>query len=308
MGPAASPAGCATRQWSTRRLELAAPNARAVRESEATHSSARPCRPRFTRRHRDTIGLWLVWRAAVRADRSCCRPGRPSALPGKKRHTFPSDWRAVFRSHHRDGCLPAYRSRLIPAPCRRITTAPSRTISGWMLFGCDRGGSPQAFHLDLKIGETRQLTEAEELDGGIAHAAAGQPLVLLLRRPLFASREPGHGAGARTVRGPGGLGPGRGNERGTGRHARHLRGAARRKLAAAHGDAVAGGGAHGGGGAVRDGRPHRAAHARADPLPAGRTRRYGWSIPTAHRTAGSSWRRGASGRPIGRRTARPSST
>jgi oligogalacturonide lyase len=34
-----------------------------------------------------------------------------------------------------------------------------------MLFCCDRGGSPQAFHMDLKSGETRQLTEAAELDG-----------------------------------------------------------------------------------------------------------------------------------------------
>jgi oligogalacturonide lyase len=37
--------------------------------------------------------------------------------------------------------------------------------SGWMLFCCGRGGSPQAFHMDLKNGETRQLTEAEGLDG-----------------------------------------------------------------------------------------------------------------------------------------------
>ncbi|MGA7240133.1 MAG: oligogalacturonate lyase family protein [Bryobacteraceae bacterium] len=37
--------------------------------------------------------------------------------------------------------------------------------SGWMLFSCDRAGSPQAFRLDLKTGETRQLTEVEALDG-----------------------------------------------------------------------------------------------------------------------------------------------
>jgi oligogalacturonide lyase len=37
--------------------------------------------------------------------------------------------------------------------------------SGWMLCCCDRAGSPQAFHLDLKNGDMRQLTEAEGLDG-----------------------------------------------------------------------------------------------------------------------------------------------
>ena len=36
--------------------------------------------------------------------------------------------------------------------------------SGWMLCGCDRTGGPQAFHLDLKSGEMKQLTQAEALD------------------------------------------------------------------------------------------------------------------------------------------------
>jgi oligogalacturonide lyase len=37
--------------------------------------------------------------------------------------------------------------------------------SGWMLFCCDRSGSPQAFRLDLKNGDTKQLTETDGLDG-----------------------------------------------------------------------------------------------------------------------------------------------
>jgi oligogalacturonide lyase len=37
--------------------------------------------------------------------------------------------------------------------------------SGWMLFCCDRTGSPQGFRLDLKNGETKQLTQIEGLDG-----------------------------------------------------------------------------------------------------------------------------------------------
>lgn len=43
----------------------------------------------------------------------------------------------------------------------------NRTIarnSGWMLFGCDRNGTPQAFRIDLKTGETTQLTDADDLD------------------------------------------------------------------------------------------------------------------------------------------------
>jgi oligogalacturonide lyase len=34
-----------------------------------------------------------------------------------------------------------------------------------MLFCCDRNGSPQAFRLDLKSGETKELTTVEDLDG-----------------------------------------------------------------------------------------------------------------------------------------------
>lgn len=55
---------------------------------------------------------------------------------------------------------PSYAS-VVPEEYNR---AIART-SGWMLFCCDRAGSPQAFRLDLKTGETRQLTEAEALDG-----------------------------------------------------------------------------------------------------------------------------------------------
>src|SRR5437762_358018 len=36
--------------------------------------------------------------------------------------------------------------------------------SAWMLFCCDRNGTPQGFRMDLKTGEAKQLTEAKELD------------------------------------------------------------------------------------------------------------------------------------------------
>ena len=49
--------------------------------------------------------------------------------------------------------LPAYYNRAIARN------------SSWMLFCCDRQGSPQAFRLDLKNGQEKQLTQAENLDG-----------------------------------------------------------------------------------------------------------------------------------------------
>ncbi len=48
--------------------------------------------------------------------------------------------------------LPAYYNRAIARN------------SSWMVFACDRSGTPQVFRLDLKSGETRQLTDAEDLD------------------------------------------------------------------------------------------------------------------------------------------------
>ena len=54
---------------------------------------------------------------------------------------------------------PAYSSTL-PAYFNRGIARNS----GWMIFGCDRGGTPQAYRMDLKTGETRQLTEADDLD------------------------------------------------------------------------------------------------------------------------------------------------
>jgi oligogalacturonide lyase len=90
--------------------------------------------------------------------------GTRLAAQALKGTTFPSDWRRysdpttemeVYRLTD-----PAYSSTM-PAYYNRAIARSS----GWMLFCCDRGGSPQAFHMDLKSGETRQLTEAAELDG-----------------------------------------------------------------------------------------------------------------------------------------------
>jgi oligogalacturonide lyase len=54
-----------------------------------------------------------------------------------------------------------------PEYATNLTAYYNRGISrnsGWMLCCSDRAGSPQGFHLDLKSGEMRQLTQAEQLD------------------------------------------------------------------------------------------------------------------------------------------------
>jgi len=87
-----------------------------------------------------------------------------AAASGPKGAAFPSDWKRfaddateleVYRLTD-----PAYASAL-PAYYNR---AISRN-SDWLLFCCDRDGSPQAFRMDLKNGNTRQLTEIADLDG-----------------------------------------------------------------------------------------------------------------------------------------------
>ena len=63
---------------------------------------------------------------------------------------------------------PSYSSTL-PAWYNRTITRTSADL----LFCCDRAGSPQAFLMDLKNAEARQLTDAEDLDGSSLALAAG---------------------------------------------------------------------------------------------------------------------------------------
>src|SRR5579864_1742258 len=55
---------------------------------------------------------------------------------------------------------PSYTSTL-PAAYNRVISRNS----GQMLFCCDRTGSPQAFRMNLKSGETYQLTDRKDVDG-----------------------------------------------------------------------------------------------------------------------------------------------
>ena len=76
----------------------------------------------------------------------------PSAI---KRYPDPATDFDVYRLTD-----PSYSSTLPAAYNRAIAHN-----NAWMLFCCDRNGSPQAFRLDLKSGETRELTTVEDLDG-----------------------------------------------------------------------------------------------------------------------------------------------
>jgi len=83
---------------------------------------------------------------------------------GQRGATFPSDFERYSDPATE---LDVYRLTK-PDYSSTMTAYYNRGIahnSGWMLFCCDRGGSPQGFRMDLKTGETRQLTQAEALDG-----------------------------------------------------------------------------------------------------------------------------------------------
>jgi len=75
--------------------------------------------------------------------------------PDWKRYSDPTTEFPVYRltGSGYSSRLPAYYQRCIS---RR---------GGFLLCACDRSGSLQAHRLDLKTGESRQLTEAEALDG-----------------------------------------------------------------------------------------------------------------------------------------------
>ncbi len=97
----------------------------------------------------------LLAKALLAQDRPAQeRPGAgfPSAI---KRYSDPTTELDVYRLTD-----PSYSSTL-PAAYNRAIAHNNAS----MLFCCERNGSPQAFRLDLKSGETRELTTVEDLDG-----------------------------------------------------------------------------------------------------------------------------------------------
>jgi oligogalacturonide lyase len=93
--------------------------------------------------------------SAFGATRLLGQGGKGAVFPAEsKRYSDPATEFDVFRLTD-----PGYTA-ILPASYNR---AIARNDS-WLIFSCDRTGSPQAFRMDLKTAETRQLTEVEGLD------------------------------------------------------------------------------------------------------------------------------------------------
>ena len=85
------------------------------------------------------------------------------ASDGRKGAIFPS---AIHRYADPTTELDVFRLT-DPAHASVLPASYNRAIarnSSWILYGCDRDGTAQAFRLDVKTGESKQLTDAEGLD------------------------------------------------------------------------------------------------------------------------------------------------
>jgi oligogalacturonide lyase len=90
-----------------------------------------------------------------------------------KGKSFPSEWR-----RYPDPATDFEVYRLTdPAFSSYLPAFYNRSIarhSGFLLFSSDRTGSNQAFRMDLKTGECRQLTEVQDLDGASVTLLQGE--------------------------------------------------------------------------------------------------------------------------------------
>jgi oligogalacturonide lyase len=104
----------------------------------------------------------------------------PSAV---KRYADPTTELDVFRLTD-----PAYSSTL-PAHYNRAVAHNNASL----IFCCDRNGTPQAHRLDMKTGETRELTDAEDLDGSsLTLTPDNRWFCYFAGRQLFMSTMAGH--------------------------------------------------------------------------------------------------------------------
>ncbi len=113
----------------------------------------RPERPVFTRR--SCLRFFGTGGALVAAQGAFAQTKGETFTSASHRYSDPVTELDVIRLTD-----PAYSSSLTAVYNRDIARS-----SAWMLYCCDRSGSPQAFRLDLKTAQTRQLTDAEDLDG-----------------------------------------------------------------------------------------------------------------------------------------------
>lgn len=100
-----------------------------------------------------------------------------------KRYEDPTTELDVYRltDPGHSSTLPAYYNRAIAHN------------SGSMIFCCDRSGTPQAHRMDLKTGETRELTDANDLDGSsLTLTPDNRWFCYFAGRQLFMSTLAGH--------------------------------------------------------------------------------------------------------------------
>jgi oligogalacturonide lyase len=106
------------------------------------------------------VRRWWTRRAFLFSGIAACgagaEPGKGTVSPSEwRRYSDPATEFEVFQltDAAHASFLPAYYAR------------PIARHGGFLLFSSDRAGKPQAFRMDLKSGECRQLTAAAELDG-----------------------------------------------------------------------------------------------------------------------------------------------
>ena len=124
---------------------------------------------------------FLFTTAAARLAAQTKRTVFPSAV---KKYEDPTTELDVFRltSPEHSSTLPAYYNRTIARN------------NGWLIFCCDRNGSPQAHRFEVKSGETRELTDAQDLDGSsLTLTPDNRWLAYFAGRQLFLSPMTGRG-------------------------------------------------------------------------------------------------------------------
>jgi len=95
--------------------------------------------------------------------------------PAVRRYSDPSTEFIVYRLTD-----PAYRSLLPLQSCRAISQR-----GGFLLYSSDRAGKMQVFRMDLKSGESQQLTDVERLDPESVTLVPGDRSMLLFDGPAL---------------------------------------------------------------------------------------------------------------------------
>ncbi len=91
--------------------------------------------------------------------------GNEPARPRRSRPAVPAGNVEVFGSRHRIPGGPAYESCLPPVFLPPYSGRRHARRGNLLLYSSDRTGKPQAFRMDLKTGESDQLTDAAALVG-----------------------------------------------------------------------------------------------------------------------------------------------